>query len=89
MVALPLLPSSGGGSDDYDALTEQWPERPSRKRAKRAYQRKQGRQIVVQAERLDEPNTARMSKALLAAQRELAEAQAEKEARDQEPQERR
>lgn len=74
------------GDDFYDELQEQWPaERPSRKRrrttAKRAYHRKDGRHVVVRGERLDPPDTVRLSRALLAAQRELAQAQAEAEAR--------
>lgn len=81
VVGIPLPP---GSPDDYDDLSERWPERPSRKRAKRNYRRQSQRRIVVRAERLDLPDAGRMSKALLAAQRELAAAQAEKDARAQE-----
>lgn len=82
------MPLPSGSPDEYyDDLSEHWPERPARKRATRAYQRKQERRIVVRAERLDPPDTTHMSKALLVAQRELAEAQAEKDAHDQEPRE--
>ena len=78
--ALPLPDDDG-----YDELQERWLEqRPSRKAAKRAYRRKNARQIVVTAERLPQPNTTRMSSALLAAQRELAKAQAERDAEAQE-----
>lgn len=73
-------------SDYYDELAEHWPERPARKRAKRAYQRKQERRVVVRGERLPEPDGSKVSRALLAAQRELAQAQAEKDARAQEDQ---
>lgn len=76
---------SGHASDDaadfYEELQESWPERPSRSRQKRHYRRKQGRRVVVRTERLDPPETAHLSRALLAAQRELARAQAENEAR--------
>lgn len=73
-------------SDDfYDQVQETWPEeRPSRKRVKRAYRRNANRRVVVRSERLPEPDAARMSKALLAAQRELAQAQAERDAHAQE-----
>jgi hypothetical protein len=80
-----VVAASYPNSDDrdvYEELQERWPEeRPSRKRPKRAYRRKEARRVVVQTERLDPPDTARMSKALLAAQRELARAQAERDAR--------
>lgn len=83
MVAAPLPP---GSPDEtyFEELTEHWSERPSRKRAKRTYRRQRQHDIVVRAERLDEPNLSRMSQALLAAQRELAQAQAEKDARAEE-----
>lgn len=79
-------PASGVDPDDladyYDDLVERWPaERPSRRRAKRASRRSPERQIVVRAERRDMPDTARVSRALLAAQRELARLHAENEAR--------
>jgi hypothetical protein len=85
-------PLSGSSSEDfYDELQERWPtERPSRKRrkpgefeAKRSYRRKDGRQVTVRGERLDPPDTARLARALLAAQRELAKAQTEVEAQTQ------
>lgn len=78
-----------GGDDFYDELQKSWPrERPSRKRRRREYRRKQDRRVVVSPKRLERPVTSRMSRALLAAQRELAQAQAEKEARiDQSSQE--
>lgn len=67
----------------YEELHEYWPERASRKRA---YRRKEHRRIVVKAERLDPTDASRVSKALLAAQRELAraaaEARAEEDARE-------
>lgn len=67
----------------YDDLTEQWPsERPSRKRA---YRRKDNRRVVVRGERLETPDVVRLSRALLLAQRELAKAEAEQAARNQEP----
>jgi len=74
------------GDDDtreayYEQLVESWPaERPS-SRKKRAYQRKRERRVEVRAERREQPSTARMSKALLAAQREVAKLQAEADAR--------
>lgn len=75
------------GVEYYEQLQERWPaDRPSRKRqrrTKRAYQRRQERRIHVRADRLDPPDTARLSRALLAAQRELAQAQAEADARSQ------
>lgn len=78
-------PTSGMKPDDleeyYDELVERWPaQRPSR-RAKRASRRTADRQIVVRAERRDAPDGAHVSRALLAAQRELARLQAENEAR--------
>lgn len=82
-----MVAASYPNPDDHDALAayeelqERWPERASRKRA---YRRKDARRTVVRAERLDRPDTERMSKALLAAQRELARAQAERNARAQE-----
>lgn len=82
MVAALPLP---GDDDSLAELQERWPDRRASKRAaKRAYQRENGRRIVVRSERLAEPDTARMSKALLAAQRELAQAAAERDARAQE-----
>lgn len=57
--------------------------RASRRHPKRAYRRHHQRRIVVRAERLSEPDVARLSRALLQAQRELAEAQAEADARRQ------
>lgn len=85
-------PVSGPDSEDfYDELQERWPtERPSRKRrksgrgeAKRSYRRKDGRQVTVRGERLDPPDTARLARALLAAQRELTKAQTEADAQAQ------
>lgn len=82
MVATLPLPGDG---DPFEELQEQWPQqRPSRRHPKRPYQRKNGRRVVVRSERLAEPDAARMSKALLAAQRELAQAQAERDAQAQE-----
>lgn len=85
MVAAPSSPLDGdeGREEYYDELQERWPEeRASRKRPKkRAYRRKEGRRVVVRGQRLNQPDTARMSRALLAAQRELAQAEAEKKAR--------
>lgn len=80
------MPDPMSNSDYYDGLSEHWPERPSRKRAKRVYRRQVERRIVVRSERLDPPDTQRLSRALLRAQRDLAEAQAEKDARAQEEQ---
>ena len=57
--------------------------RASRRHPKRAYRRQHRRRIVVRGERLPEPDVARLSHALLQAQRELARAQAEAEARCQ------
>jgi hypothetical protein len=74
-------PDDDRSASYYEELQEQWPERASRRRTKRAYRRKEQRRIVVRGERLDEPDTARMSRALLAAQRELARMQAERDAR--------
>lgn len=73
---------SADGSDSYyDQLQESWPEeRPSRRRQRRTHRRKEERQVVVEPKRLPRPSTAHISRALLAAQRELAQAQAEKEA---------
>lgn len=65
----------------YEQLQEHWPDRASRRHPKRAYRRKESRRIVVTTERLDPTDAARMSKALLAAQRELARLQAERDAR--------
>lgn len=65
----------------YERMQESWPdERPSRKRAKRRHRQTPGRRVVVKAERKPEVNASRMSRALLAAQRELAKAQAERDA---------
>lgn len=73
------------GSDDYDELSERWPDRPSRKRAKRTYRRQLNR-VKIRSERLDVPDASRISRALLQAQRDLKSAQEEKDARAQEDQ---
>lgn len=73
-----------GRDEYYDELAELWPDRPSRSGAKRAYRRKAERRVVVRSDRLAEPDTSRMSRALLAAERELAKARAEQAARAQE-----
>lgn len=57
--------------------------RASRRHPKRAYRQQHQRRIVVRSKRLPEPDVARLSRALLQAQRELARAQAEAEARHQ------
>lgn len=57
--------------------------RATRRHPKRAYRRQHRRRIVVRAERLSEPDVSRLSRALLQAQRELAQAQAEAEAQRQ------
>ncbi len=76
--------SSPDPDDYYEALQERWPaERPSRKRAKRPYRRQEERKLHVEARRLETPDTERMSRALLAARRELAKARADAEARQQ------
>ena len=86
MVAQPL-PSRSPDDEYYDELGERWPERPSRTRAaKRAYQRKQARQVTVRAERRDRTDVPKISKALRAAERDLAARQVENDARDQENQ---
>lgn len=65
----------------YERMQESWPEeRPSRKRAKRRHRQTHGRRVVVRAERKPEVDAARVSRALLSAQRELAKAQAERDA---------
>ncbi|GAA1508636.1 hypothetical protein GCM10009788_11120 [Nocardioides humi] len=80
-------PSPGGIADDereayYDEVQERWPaERPSRKRSKRDRQRRGERKVVVRSQRLPAPDTARVSRALLVAQRELAKVEAERAAR--------
>lgn len=61
--------------------------RASKRHRKRAYRRHHYRRIVVRSERLPEPDVARLSRALLQAQRQLARAQAEAEARHQADQE--
>lgn len=84
-----MVSPSAAGDDElgyYDEVEESWPtERPSRKRAKRVYRRKQAKRVVVRAERLDAPDTSRVSRALLRAQRELARVQAESDAHQQKP----
>lgn len=65
----------------FEYLEASLAERPSRRRAKRNY-RREGR-LHVRSQRLPSPDTVRMSKALLRAQRDLAQAQAEAEARQQ------
>jgi hypothetical protein len=57
--------------------------RASRRHPKRAYRTQRQRRIVVRGERLPEPDVTKVSRALLQAQRELAQAQAEAEARRQ------
>jgi hypothetical protein len=57
--------------------------RASRRHPKGAYRRQHQRRIVVRGERLPEPDVSRLSRALLQAQRELAQAQAEAEAQRQ------
>ena len=72
------------GDESFEELQERWPqERPSKRHPKRAYRRKSNRQVVIRAERLPEPSTTRMSKALLAAQRELSRLEAERDARNE------
>lgn len=85
MVAAPMPRRASDYDGEYDELQQRWPdERPSRKkRVKREYRRRDGREVVVRSERRDEPDTARMSRALLAAQRELAQIEAEQAARRQ------
>lgn len=78
-----MYPAPGDDSA-YEAMQEHWQERPSRKQAPRAYRRKEQRQVVVTAERLPRPDVERMSRALLAAQRQLAKAAAERDAQAQE-----
>lgn len=84
------MPDHNNDADDaaYEQLQEVWPaERPSRRRrVKHGRRRRDERQIRVRAERLDPPDTARLSHALLTAQRELAQARAERDARAQENQ---
>lgn len=58
-------------------------DRPSRRRKRRQYRRSRQRQVRVHGERHEVVDHERMSKALVAAQRELAAAQAEAEARRQ------
>lgn len=82
--AVPSGSRDGRRDEYYDELAERWPERPSRRQAKRTYRRKAERRVVVRSERLAEPDTPRMSRALLAAERELAKARAEQAARAQE-----
>lgn len=57
--------------------------RASKRHPKRAYRRQHHRRIVVRSERLPAPDVARLSRALLQAQRQLAQAKAEAEARKQ------
>ena len=77
-------PTPNNGDAYYERLQEAWPsERPSARRQRRAYSRKTRRQVVIRAERLEQPDPVRMSRALIAAQRELVAAQAETAARDQ------
>ena len=64
----------------FEHLEASFADRPKRRR-KRTY-RRDGR-LEVRSERLPAPDTARMSKALIQAQRLLAEAQAEADARQQ------
>lgn len=77
-----LTPSAHDAGDDeyYEQLQESWPA-PRASRKRRSYQRKRERRVEVRAERREQPSTARMSKALLAAQREIAKLQAEADAR--------
>lgn len=78
----PRSPEHGGSDADYyERLEARWPEeRPSRKRRRRA-RRQRGQVVVTRAEKLAKPDAERMSRALLAAQRELTRAQADAEAR--------
>lgn len=75
--------------EDDDAYLEwleaSFADRPSRQRTKRTYRR--GQRIHVRSQRLTAPDAVRMSKALIQAQRQLAQAQAESEARHQAEQE--
>lgn len=64
----------------FEYLEASFADRPKR-RQKRRYRR--GGRLHVRSERLPSPDTTRMSKALLRAQRDLAQAQAEAEARQQ------
>lgn len=68
----------------FERLEERWPdERPSRRRAKRNYRRKAARRVAIEAKQRATPDVGRMSHALLTAQRELAQAQADADARRQ------
>ncbi|GAB3990709.1 hypothetical protein [Nocardioides marmoraquaticus] len=82
----PTTPPDGHEPDDHaelEQLQAQWPtERPSKRRQRRAQRRKRERgPVTVRAVRRDKPDPERMSHALLAARRGLAEAQAEADAR--------
>lgn len=66
-----------------DWLEASFAERPSRKHRKRNYRRKADHRIEVDSRRLATPDASRISKALLQAQRQLAQAQVEADARQQ------
>lgn len=82
MVTKTILASPPPEDESYfEFLEASFAERPPRRRAKRSYRR--GGRIHVRSERLAAPDPTRMSKALIQAQRLLAQAQAETEARQQ------
>ena len=79
MVSAPS-PHEPGAEDFYDQVQDRWPdERPSRRRRKQ--RQAKDKRVVVHAVRREQPDAARMSRALLAAQRELEVLRAEAEAR--------
>lgn len=81
MVTKTAVGSPPPDDDSYfEYLEASFTDRPKQRR-KRTY-RREGR-LHVRSQRLPEPDTARMSKALIQAQRLLAQAQAEAEARQQ------
>jgi len=76
-------PPPGDDESYLEWLEASFGDEPSRRRAKRTYRRKDEHRIHVRSQRLTAPDASRMSQALLQAQRQLAQAQAETEARQQ------
>lgn len=74
-------PQDSGADHVYDEIVERWQaDRPSRRRKARDKRRAQGKRVSVRSHKREQPNVARMSRALLEAHRELMEAQAESDA---------
>ncbi|MCX6398318.1 MAG: hypothetical protein NTX33_00100 [Propionibacteriales bacterium] len=84
MVSVPNPSNSPSADDNHQALEDLWLERLARRSSRRQAKqraRRAGRRIVVEADTRPQPDTERMSRALLALRRQLDAAAAERAAR--------